>query len=173
MGVRSLVWKLASPYDAYVSHVSHLNNAIERIGYLSEKTLAYEAGLHGSVRLVPGERSSEDRASQFRERLAAAATEMSEEEFEEFITHLGGGATAAVESDRAQAVARMGTARRGLEEYFAIAGQELETLAARGYNPERPDVRRQLKANGLPTSTVADYRHLLRELGSRVGQRVS
>jgi hypothetical protein len=173
MGVRSLVWRLASPYDAYISHVSQLSSAIDRIRYLSEKTLAYEAGLHGSMRLVPGERSAEERAKQFREQLAAAAKEMSESDFEEFITHLGSGHLAAVESDRAQLVARMGTTRRGLEEYFAIAGQQIETLAERGYNPRRGDVRRQLEENGLPTSTVADYRHLLGELGSRVGQKVA
>ena len=52
--VSSLVWKLASPYDAYISHVAELNHAIERIRYFSEVALRYEAGLQGSVRLVPG-----------------------------------------------------------------------------------------------------------------------
>jgi hypothetical protein len=173
MSVRSLVWKLASPYDAYIAHVSTLNNALTRIRYLSEMTLAYEAGLHGSVRLVPAERPAAERAHQFRERLAAAASQMAEDEFEEFITHLGGGELATVESDRARVVARMGTTRHGLDEHFAVAGQEIETLAARGYSPHRSDVRRQLEANGLPLHTVQEYRHLLGELGSRVGQRVA
>jgi hypothetical protein len=171
VSVRTLVWRLASPYDAYVSHVSQLNDAIDRIKALSGATLAYEAGLQGSVRLVPSEQSADDRAQRFRERLSEARESMSEEEFEEFITHIGGGEVAAVEEDRAQAVERMGFARRGLQEYFRIAGQEIHTLASRGYNPQRPDVRRQLDANNLPLSTVDEYRHMLSELGSKVGQK--
>jgi hypothetical protein len=49
----------------------------------------------------------------------------------------------------------------------------VEILAERGFNPGRGDVRRQLSENGLPGSTVAEYRHLLGALGSRVGQRVA
>ncbi len=171
MSVRTLVWKLASPYDAYISHVSQLNDAISRIRTLSGATLAYEAGLQSSVRLVPNEQQAEDRAARFKEQLGEAAGNMSEQEFEDFITHIGGGEVATVEADRAQAVERMGFARRGLQEYFKIAGQELSTLAGRGYDPNRPDVRRQLEANHLPASTVDEYRHLLGELGSKVGQR--
>jgi hypothetical protein len=130
MAIRSLVWKLASPYDAYVSHVSQLNEAIGRIQYLSDKALAYEAGLQGSVRLVPGAQDPADRARRFRERIGTAAEEMSEEQFEEFISHLGGGEVAT----------------------------------------GRPDVRRQLRANHLPESTVDVFRHHLAELGRRVGK---
>src|SRR5690606_26050667 len=138
------------PYDAYVSHVSRLNDAIERIRVLSRQALAYEAGLQGSVRLVPGRQDAAVRAGRFREHLASAAAEMSEADFEEFILHLGGGAPADVEGDRAQAVERMGHATRGLQEYFAIAATELETLASRNFNPNRADVRRQLRENHLP-----------------------
>jgi hypothetical protein len=171
VSVRTLVWKLASPYDAYVSHVSQLNDAIDRIRALSGATLAYEAGLQGSVRLVPSERPAEERAGRFRERLGDAAASMSAEEFEEFISHIGGGEMATVEADRAKTVQRMGFARRGLQEYFKIAGQEMRTLAERGFDPRRGDVRRQLEANKLPDATVEEYRVLLSELGSKVGQR--
>ena len=55
MALSTLVWKLASPYDAYVSHVARLEDALERLRYFSERALAYEAGLQSSVRLVPGQ----------------------------------------------------------------------------------------------------------------------
>jgi uncharacterized protein YoaH (UPF0181 family) len=170
MVVSSVVWRLASPYDAYVSHVARLNEAVERIQALSGMALGYEAGLQGSMRLVPGLADSAARAAGFRERLAAAAAEMTDEQFEEFIAMLGGGGVAEVESDRAKAVSRLGHATRGLEEYFAIAGRELALLEKRGYNPRRPDVARQLRENHLPDTPASEYGHLLHELGARVGQ---
>lgn len=171
MAIGALVWKLASPYDAYVSHVVRLNHAIERVRFFSERALGYEAGLQGSVRLVPGQGDPAERAKRFRDQLGAAAANMSDEEFEEFISHLGGGGTANVEADRAQAVSRLSTTTRGLEEYFAIAGQELALLEQRGYKPARPDVARQLRENHLPPTNIADYRRVLHELGTRVGQK--
>ena len=172
MAVRAVLWKLASPYDAYVAHVGRLNDAIERLRYHIDQALAYEAGLHGSVRFVPVERDdAEDRANHFREKLAAAASEMPEDQFEDFISHLGGGTVASVEDDRARTISRLGRTTRGLEEYFEVAGRELTILEERGYNPRRPDVARQLQANNLPEMTVADYRHLLGQLGAQVGKR--
>jgi hypothetical protein len=164
-----LLWKLASPYDAYVSHVAQLNHAMERIKFLSGLALGYEAGLRGSVRFVPGSADAAARAKSFRERLGQAAASMTDEQFEEFLSHLGGGGTADVETNRAQAVSRLSVATRGLEEYFALAGQELALLENRGYSPTRPDVARQLRENDLPLSTIADYRHELHDLGSKVG----
>ena len=111
------------------------------------------------------------RAQRFREQLGEAATSLSDEEFEEFLGHLGGGLKADVEDDRAQAVSRLSHTTRGIEEYFAIAAAELSTLEQRGYNPDRPDVKRQLRDNKLPLTTVADYRRELHELGIRVGQK--
>jgi len=173
MSVNTLVWKLASPYDAYVSHVARLNEAVERIRFLSDRALGYEAGLQSSMRMVVGPADAGARAARFRERLASAAETMSDEQFEEFVAMLGGGEAAEVESDRAQAVSRLGHMTRGLEEYFAIAGRELSTLEKRGYNPSRPDVNRQLRENHLPPTGLADYRHMLHELGARVGQKPS
>jgi hypothetical protein len=163
-----LLWKLASPYDAYVSHVGQLNHAIERIKFLSGLALGYEAGLQGSMRLVPGSADGTARAKRFRERLGQAAASMTDEQFEEFLAHLGGGDTADVEQDRAQAVSRLTVTTRGLEEYFAMAGHELALLEQRGYSPTRPDVTRQLRENDLPLSTTVEYRHELHELGTRV-----
>jgi hypothetical protein len=171
MALSTLVWKLASPYDAYVSHVARLNHAIERVRFFSERALGYEAGLQSSVRLVPGQVDPAERARGFREQLGSAAANMSDEEFEDFVAHLGGGGTANVEADRAQAVSRLSSTTRGLEEYFAIAGKELSLLEQRGYNPSRPDVARQLRDNHLPATGVAEYRHTLHELGNRVGQK--
>lgn len=173
MSVSTIVWKLASPYDAYVSHVARLNDAIGRIRYLSGRALGYEAGLQSSVRLVPGQGDAGARAAKFRDQLEAAAQSMSDEQFEDFIAMLGGGETATVESDRAQAVSRLGFTTRGLEEYFGIAGRELTTLEKRGYNPRRADVARQLRENGLPMTGLAEYRHLLHELGAAVGRQPS
>ena len=172
MSISTLVWKLASPYDAYVSHVGRLQNAIDRIRYYSDRALGYEAGLQSSVRIiVPGESDPAARAQRFREQLSTAAAEMSDEEFEEFIAHLGGGTVAEVESNRAQTVSRMSHTTRGLEEYFAVAGRELAILESRGYNPRRPDVARQLRENHLPETSLADFRHTLHDLGVRVGQK--
>jgi hypothetical protein len=171
MALGALVWKLASPYDAYVSHVVRLNHAIDRVRFFSERALGYEAGLQSSVRLVPGQVDPAERAKRFRDQLGAAAAHMSDEEFEDFVAHLGGGGTANVEADRAQAVSRLSTTTRGLEEYFAIAGKELSLLEQRGYRPARPDISRQLRENHLPATSVGDYRRLLHELGNRVGQK--
>ena len=171
MAISTLVWKLASPYDAYVSHVARLEGALERLRYFSDRALAYEAGLQSSVRLVPGQVDPAERARRFRDQLGSAANEMTDEQFEEFVTHLGGGATADVEADRAQAVSRMGHTTRGLEEYFAIAGKELALLESRGYNPGRADVARQLRDNKLPARSLADYRKILHDLGAKVGQK--
>ena len=173
MAIRSLAWKLASPYDAYVSHVVRLNNALERIRVLSEQALAHEAGLQSSVRIVPGEADATERAARFRDRLGKAAVEMSDEQFEEFLAVLGNGGTANVEADRARAVSRLQHATRGLEEYFAIAGHELATLEERGFNPSRPDVARQLRENHLAPMSVTEYAHELHTLGLRVGQKTS
>ena len=172
MAVTSLLWKLASPYDAYVSHVARLNEAISRVRYSSERALGYEAGLQSSVRFVPGQGDPIARAKRFREQMGEAAGRMSDEEFEDFLAHLGGGSTADVEVDRAKAFSRMGQSTRGLEEYFSAAARELALLESRGYSPSRPDVARQLRDNDLPLTTVEEYRHLLHQLGTRVGQKV-
>src|SRR5512146_677212 len=82
MAVSTLLWKLASPYDAYVSHVARLEHAIDRLGYLSERALGFQAGLQGSVRLVPGAPDPGARAERFRAQLGQAASQMSDEEFE-------------------------------------------------------------------------------------------
>ncbi len=171
MALSTLIWKLASPYDAYISHVIQLNTAIERIRYFSDRALRYEAGLHGSVRIVPVQQDPYVRVQRFREQLGAAAEQMSDEEFEAFITDLGGGAAANVEADRAKALSRMTHHERGLEEYFAIAARELLVLEQRGYNPGRMDVGRQLRENDLPATTVSEYRHILHTLGMKVGKK--
>jgi hypothetical protein len=171
MAISTLVWKLASPYDAYVSHVAKLEVALERVRTFSERALGYEAGLQSSVRLIPGTSDPVARGLRFRDQMGEAAAEMSDEEFEAFIAQLGGGMVAEVETNRARAVSRMGFTTRGLEEYFAIAGQELAILEQRGYNPGRPDVARQLRDNHLPSTTLAEYRRTLHELGAKVGQK--
>lgn len=172
MALTSVVWRLASPYDAFVSHVAQLENAIERINQLSEMAMGYEAGLRSSVRMVPALADAEARAATFREQLASAASEMTDEEFEQFIADLGGGHVADVESDRAKAASRMSAATRGLEEYFGIAGHELTVLEKRGYDPGRREVARQLEQNGLPQRDLGEYRALLHDLGRRVGRKV-
>jgi hypothetical protein len=169
VGIQSILYKLGSPYDAYISHVSELNSALGRLRYLSERAIGYEAGLQSSVRLVPGGAAPAERAQRFREKLGQAAASMSDEEFEDFLAHLGGGEAASVEANRANVVDRMSSTARGIEDYFGIAGRALATLEARGYNPSRGDVARQLRENKLPTHTVADYRKILHELGTRVG----
>lgn len=171
MSVKTLAWKLASPYDAYVSHVARLNDALKRVRELSTLALGYEAGLHSSVRFVPGGEPN-GRAEQLRRQLGDAAGEMDDAAFEDFLLQLGGGAKATVEGDRARAVKRLSHATRGIADYFAIAAGELGILEERGYNPRRPDVARQLDTNHLPATTVAEYRHMLRELGAVVGQAV-
>lgn len=171
MAIPSVLWKLASPYDAYVSHVAQLNAAIERIRYFLEVLPGYEAGVAGSERLAAGTTAAEDRVQRFRQRLAAAAQQLSDDQFEEFIAHLGGGSTADVDSAQSQARTRLGGVTRGLEEYFGIAGRELAILEARGYNPARGDVARQLRDNHLPATTLAEYRSLLHQLGARAGMQ--
>lgn len=169
MAIPSLLYKLASPYDAYVSHVSELNGALERLRWMSDRALGFEAGLQGSVRMVPGGTAAADRVQRFREQLGQAASSMTDEQFEDFLAHLGGGEAANVEANRANVVNRMSSATRGFEEYFAIAGKSLATLEARGYNPNRGDVARQLRENNLPAYTSAEYRRILHELGNKVG----
>ena len=167
MALGTLIWKFASPYDAYVSHVARLTEAIERIQYFNEVAERSQAGIAGSGRVRTGEAAdAEARAELFRERLGHAAREMTDEQFEEFVAMLGGGETAEVDIAHQRALDRLGHATRGLQEYFTIAGQELATLERRGYSPTRPDVARQLRENGLPAATLADYRHQLRELGA-------
>ena len=170
MAVNALLWKLASPYDAYVSHVARLNEALDRITFMSGLALGYEAGLQSSVRYVPGGADAATRAQRFRTQLGAAAEQMSDEGFEDFIAMLGGGELANVESNRAKVADRMSSASRGLEEYFVIAGHELSMLEKRGYNPNRADVARQLKENKLPGTDLVQYRHRLHELGVKVGK---
>lgn len=173
MALSTLVWKLASPYDAYVSHVIRLNNAIDRIRYFSQRALGYEAGLQSSVRFVPGTQDAAVRAQRFREQLGSAAAAMTDEDFETFLAHLGGGEAANVEADRAKVVSRMSHQSRGIEEFFAMAVQELGVLERRGYSPGRADVARQLRDNRLPLTGVGEYRRLLHELGSQVGKKAS
>jgi hypothetical protein len=170
MALDTLLWKLASPYDAYVCHVARLHHAMERINYFTEVAEGYEAGLQGSVRVGASSAPAEDRAARFRHQLADKAAHLTDEQFEEFLALLGGGEAATVESDRAQAASRRSQNTRGLEEYFAIAGHELALLEKRDYNPERPDVARQLRENRLPGTTLSEYRHTLRSLGTRAGR---
>ncbi|OAI40953.1 hypothetical protein AYO38_00805 [bacterium SCGC AG-212-C10] len=166
----SLLWKLASPYDAYVSHVVTLNNAIGRIRYFSDMAEGYAAGLQGSGRVAGSPADASTRVQAIRERLGTAAASMTDEQFEEFISHLGGGSAADVDRDRASATARLTHSQRGMEEYFGIAGRELGLLEARGYNPVRSDVARQLRENRLPATTTAEYRALLHQLGNKVAR---
>jgi MinD-like ATPase involved in chromosome partitioning or flagellar assembly len=173
MSLKGVVWTLASPYDAYVSHVSRLNAAIEEIRFLVQKAAGYEAGLHASLRLVPGTQDASARAARFREQLASAAHHMTDEEFEAFVSDLGGTMPREVEADRAQALERLTTVTEALARHFTTAGQELAVLEQRGYNPARAGVRRSLRENHLPQHTLADYRHILRELGAQVGQKVA
>jgi hypothetical protein len=168
MAAKALIWKLVSPYDAYVSHVAVLNHAIEQISYFGGLARGYEAGIEGSMRVgVTSEVDAAARVQRFREQLGQAAGSMSDEQFEDFIAHLGGGSTANVETDRDRAHERLGHMTRGLEEYFAIAGRELAILEERGYDPSRRDIARQLRENRLPTTTLGEYRHLLHELGAK------
>ena len=170
MALPTVLWKLASPYDAYVSHVARLEDAIERITYFNEVAQRSQAGLEGSMRVGSAAADAESRARLFRERLATAAMNMTDEQFEEFVAMLGGGQAAEVEENQQRAMDRLGHAHRGIQDYFAIAGHELATLEKRGYSPARPDVARQLRENRLPQVTLADYRHRLRELGAGAGQ---
>jgi hypothetical protein len=169
--MRTLVWRLVSPYDAYISHVIRLNDAIDRIHFLSDVALRYEAGIEGSGPLGPSGIDESERARVFRARLGAAAAAMTDEQFEEFLAMLGGGRVADLESNRARASERLSNTTRGLEEFFAIAGRELATLERRGYEPRRVDVARQLRENRLPPTSLAEYRHTLHELGLRIGKR--
>jgi hypothetical protein len=171
MAISSHLYKLASPYDAYVSHVSDLHGAIGRIRSMSERALGYEAGLQSSERLVPGGLPADERVQMFRKKLGDAADSMSDEQFEDFLSHVGGGEVANVEADRAQTVARMSRTTRGIEEYFAIAAKEIHTLETRGYNPKRADVARQLRENNLPSHTTTEFKKILHELGKSVGVR--
>lgn len=171
MSVRSVLWRLASPYDAYVAHVSTIEGAIEQIRYLVQRALAYEAGIQGSVRLIPGGAAAEARAASFRERVSQAATGMTDEQFEAFLTDLGGGASGDVEANRARAFERMTGVTAALERHFSTAARELATLEERDYKPASPALARMLRDNRLHARTIAEYRHLLRDLGAQVGQR--
>ena len=171
MAVSAVLWKLASPYDAYISHVAQLNSAVERIRYFNEVAQGYEAGLNSSLRLGAASTNPAARIERFRLQLGAAASSMSDEQFEDFISHLGGGDVADVDANRAKTASRMGTMQRGLEEYFSIAGHELATLEKRAYNPSRGDIARQLRENRLPATTIEEYRRILHELGTRIGAK--
>jgi hypothetical protein len=172
MPIGTMIWKLASPYDAYVSHVLRLNDAIERVRYFADRMRGYEAGLESSVRIAPGGSAAAERLLRFRERIGQAAEEFSDEEFEGFLELLMGGAVADVEGDRARLESRLGQTSKGLEEYFAAVALELAVLERRGYNPNRADVARQLRENRVPSLTIAEYRKLLHDLGRRVGTTV-
>lgn len=170
MSVRTVLWRLASPYDAYVAHVSRLQAAIGEIRYLVQRALGYEATLLGSVRLLPAVQDAAARAARFREQLSSAAGALTDDQFEEFIAHLGGGSTGAVESDRARTVERLTAVTASLERYFAGAAAELAVLEQRDYRPGRAGVSRALASNGLEPHTLADFRHILRDLGAQVGR---
>ncbi len=172
MPLPALLWRLVSPYDAYVSHVARLNDALGRIRHAVERAQGFEAGLQASGR-VSETGSGEDtqaRLQRFRLRLGTAAANLSDEQFETFITDLGGAGRADAEQDRAATQSRMSSMARGLEDHFADAGRQLAVLEARGYNPTRPDIARQLRENHLPATNLADYRHLLHTLGLKAGQ---
>jgi hypothetical protein len=173
MALGALVWKLASPYDAYVAHVARLNLALSRLRDAATEAEGHDAGLRSSVRLVAGEEAAGARLARFRERLGKAAEEMSDAQFEEFLAMLGNGDAALVEADRARAVSRLQHTTRGLEEYFAIAGHELAILENRDYNPSRSDISRQLAANRLPQNTTAEFAHELHQIAGRVGKHSS
>lgn len=173
MTVRSALWRLASPYDAYIAHVSRLEDAVQGSQYLVQRALAYEAGLRGSVRIAPGSDTAEARAERFRAALAQAASGLSGQQFDAFLADLGGGATVDVEADRARTVERMTAITAAIARYFASAARELAVLESRGYSPAGAGVARLLRENHLPARSLAEYRQLLRELGSQVGQRVA
>ncbi|GBD24138.1 hypothetical protein HRbin29_01812 [bacterium HR29] len=172
MRLPGMLWRLAAPYDAYISHVSRLCRAVERIRALTDRALGYETGLLASVRLVPGEQDAAARAERFRSRLAAAG-EMSDAELDDLLAHLGGGTAATVEQDRAAVAARLGAVSRAIEAAFAEAVAALRLLEERGYDPRRPDVARQLRANRLPSRTTEEFRAELRVLGRLVGKRLA
>lgn len=172
MRLPSVLWRLAAPYDAYISHVSRLCRALERIRTLADRALGYETGLLASVRLVPSEQDAAARAERFRSRLAAAG-EMSDAELDDLLAHLGGGTPAEVERDRAAVAARLGAVSRAIEGAFAEAVAALAVLEERGYDPRRPDVARQLRANQLPSRTTEEFRAELRHLGRLVGKRLA
>lgn len=173
MSIKTFVWKLASPYDAYVSHVSRLENSLSEIRFLVQRALGYEATLQGSVRLVPGSDDPAARAARFREQIGQAAVDMTDEQFEEFISHLGGGEVGAVESDRARAVGRLTAVTDSIERYLGQAAVELSVLEERDYDPARSGVGRELRNNNLEPRTLAEYRHLLRDLAAQVGKSVA
>jgi hypothetical protein len=162
MSVTTLRWKLASPYDAYVSHVSRLEDAMTRIQQLADVAFVYDATPPVAVA------DAANRTAGFRARLGDAAAQMTDQQFEDFVAALGDPAEA--QAARARSASRLTSMRRGLEEYFAIAGHEIGLLDERGYSPARGDVARQLARNGLPRRTIAEYRQALHELGARVGR---
>lgn len=168
--LKKMMWRLAPPYDAYVSHIVRLEAAFERIRVLSERAAGYEMGMRSSVRLSQGDSDVVERARRFRNQLGAASEAMSDDELESFLAELGGGHTADVERDRADIVSRMDHTTSGLQEYFATAGAALTILERRGYNSKRRDVARQLTANGVPARTLEEYHGALHELAATTGQ---
>lgn len=171
MPMTSVLWKLASPYDAYVSHVANLNHALARIRHLSGVAQGYEAGLRGSGRVASAGPDARARQDRFRARLAEQADQLSGPELEEFAEMLGGGDPADAEADRSRAETRLGYMARGIEEYLSEARREFATLEARHYNPDRPDVARQLRANNLPATTLEGYRSQIAALAGPVAAR--
>ena len=134
--------QLSPPVDGSVAYAGKLNDGIGRIRAISRLTEGYEAARQGYGGVSTGGEGDAARAARvarFREQLGSAAARMSDVEFEDFIAHLGGGAVADPEDDRARTSSRLGFMQRGLEEYFAIAGRELALLEKRGYDPGRGD----------------------------------
>lgn len=166
---KRMLWRLASPYDAYVSHITRLEDAFARIRVLSDRTAGYEMGLRSSVRLKPSESDAVARAQRFRDHITKASETIEDDQLEGFLAEIGDGATANVESDRADIAVRMDHATEGLQEYFAVAGSALQTLERRGFNPGRRDVARQLAGNGIPQRTLDEYRADLQRLARVAG----
>ena len=167
--LKRMIWKLASPYDAYVSHVAKLESSFARIRNLNARTAGYEMGLRSSVRLVQGDADASERADRFRKTLSDAAESMTDSELEGFLAELGGGETADVESDRADIAERMEHATSGLREAFTTAAAVLKLLEERGYDPERRDIARQLAANQIKPRPLAEYQAELHELAVLTG----
>jgi hypothetical protein len=166
---KRILWRLASPYDAYVSHVTRLEDALTRIRVLSDRADGYEMGLRSSVRHKTGESDAVSRAERFRSLLGDASETMEDEQLERFLAELGGGETANVDQDRADIAIRLDHATEGMQEYFAVAGSALQTLEQRDYEPGRRDIARQLASNRISPRTLAEYHDELHELARAAG----
>jgi len=166
---KRILWRLASPYDTYVSHVARLEDALTRIRVLNERADGYEMGLRSSVRHKPGESDAVSRAERFRGLLSDASETMEDEQLERFLAELGGGEAANVDQDRADIAVRLDHATEGMQEYFAVAGSALQTLEQRGYQPGRRDIARQLSSNSISPRSLAEYRDELHELARAAG----